>query len=1080
MVDQDRGHRRFTVAIWTGTAAIVVALWGLALLLIVSGERQAAARAERDTGNLARIIAEQTERVISEADQILRYVGYDIRKFGHWHPNLRDVMREAKTRSDVLVQLSIVDSDGRLAQTSVDSAPERISLSDREHFRVQRDDPVRGLYISKPVFGRASGRWSIQLTRAIETGDGDFGGVLVASIDPFYFSRTFQELDVGHGGAIAIIGLDGILRAQSGIDDLSIGADLGGSELMAIARRQGTGFTKATGPVDRKRRLIAFRTLPNHPLVVIASFSESAFYAELLVRRAIYVGAVAACTAALLALAWLAARQSARQATAQSTARATERRLRESEQRFRDVAETASDWFWEMGPDLRFTNLTGPLASELSKGRSLIGCTRREVALREPGDDAKWDEHDRTLAERRPFRSFEYRARLTAGDRVFSVSGRPIFDESGRFLGYRGSATDITERKMAEQRLLASETRYRRMVDAVGQPILTFDHIGIIDGVNPAAERLFGYSTADVVGGRVTTLVPAIMDAVRGDVERGADIRLETTGRRRDGSAFPLEMVLASWQVDDRRLVTGIIRDITAQKQIEDDLRQARDSADRASRLKGEFLATMSHEIRTPMNGILGALELLEGPNLDAGQRHLIDIARRSGAGLQQIIDDVLDLSKLEAGRIAVETVDFDLRQLLRDVVDLLRPLAIDKSLSLGWGTGDGVPDRLRSDPVRLRQILVNLIGNAVKFTPAGSVEVRAERAGTCGDGGLLLRISVADTGIGIPDDLRPRLFQRFTQGDGSTTRRFGGTGLGLAICRELAALLGGEIDVDSVEGEGSVFHLTIPCQPGSAAPEAAAEPVVVSTRSLSVLVAEDNEVSRSIVTAILERAGHLVTAVDDGLKALEAAAGGGFDALLMDVQMPILDGPEATRRIRALPGPAGVVPIVALTANAMKGHREALLADGMTDYLTKPVNPSRLLATLARVAGSTGPAAEPPVPVAAPPADGPPLDEAQTRSVFDAVGTAVWTVALDTFERNAAELAADIRAAIEDGSGPRAPAHALKGAAGSIGAARLARLAARIEKAPPEELERLSDRLAGELPATMAALRSFGAETVT
>ncbi|NYZ16445.1 PAS domain S-box protein [Azospirillum sp. RWY-5-1] len=1057
----------------------MAALWGLALLLIVSGERQAAARAERDTGNLARIIAEQTERVISEADQILRYVGYDIRKFGHWHPNLREVMREAKGRSDVLVQLSIVDADGRLAQTSVDSAPARINLSDREHFRVQRENPARGLFISKPVFGRTSGRWSLQLTRAIETGDGDFGGVLVASIDPFYFSRTFQELDVGDGGAIAIIGLDGILRAQSGIDDLSIGADLGDSELMTIARRQGTGFTRTTGPADRKRRLIAFRTLPNHPLMVIASFSESAFDADLLTRRTIYLGSVAACTAALLALAWLAARQSARQAMAQAMARETEGRLRESEQRFRDVAETASDWFWEMGPDLRFTNLTGPLAPELSKGRSLIGCTRQEVAVREAGDDAKWEDHHRILAEHRPFRSFEYRARLAAGERVFSVSGRPIFGESGRFLGYRGSATDITERKMAEERLLASETRYRRMVDAVGQPILTFDRSGIIDGVNPAAERLFGYTAADVVGSRVTTLVPAIMDAVRAVMERGADARLETTGRRGDGSAFPLEMVLASWRVDDRRLVTGIIRDITAQKQIEDDLRQARDSADRANRLKGEFLATMSHEIRTPMNGILGALELLEGPNLDAGQRHLIDIARRSGAGLQQIIDDVLDLSKLEAGRIAIEPVDFDLRQLLRDVVDLLRPLAIDKSLSLGWGIGEGVPARLRSDPVRLRQILINLIGNAIKFTPAGSVEVRAERAGTGGDGGLLLRLSVADTGIGIPDDLRPRLFQRFTQGDGSTTRRFGGTGLGLAICRELTTLLGGDIGVDSVEGEGSVFHLTIPCRPATAAAEAPAEPAVVANRSLSVLVAEDNEVSRSIVTAILERAGHRVTAVDDGLKALEAAARGGFDALLMDVQMPTLDGPEATRRIRALPGPAGAVPIVALTANAMKGHREALLADGMTDYLTKPVNPSILLATLARVAGPSAPAWEPPPPVAGSPVDGPPLDEVQTRSVFDAVGPAVWVVALDTFERSAADLAADIRTAIEDGSGPRPPAHALKGAAGSIGAARLARLAARIETASPDDLPRLGGRLDGELQATMAALRAFGAETV-
>ncbi|PWC46559.1 histidine kinase [Azospirillum sp. TSA6c] len=1093
----------FIAAIWTATLVIAAGLWAAALTLAHYDDAEAMARAERDSGNLARVVAEQATRTVAEADQILLFLIDDYHEHGdRWTHGITQMLRQAVERSSILVQLAVIDEHGDLIHTSVEDAPVRIHLADREHFRVHANNPAAGLFIGKPVFGRASGKWSIQLTRRISNSDGSFAGVLVASMDPFYFSRSLEELDVGLNGAVAIIGTDGILRARSLMNDRIVGRDVGESPTLQMARLRPTGFVRSASVIDGIPRLQSFRTLASYPLIVTAAFDEGSFLADTRRRQRVYLLAAAACSAGLIGLALLATRQTARLA-------ALARQLAQSEERFRDQAETASDWFWEMDADLRFSNLAGPLVPHVVNGTLPIGLRREDVALREPGDAPKWERHRQAMERREPFRNFRYRVMTAAGLRYFSVSGRPVFEESGEFRGYRGSATDITERELAANRLASSEARYRAMFEAVGQPIVTIDEHGTIDAFNRAAERLFGYRAADMVGGPMTRLMPTAMGAVHdgllatyreSDASAPRSEIRELTGRRKDGSEFPLEVTLAGWREGDRRYVTGALRDVTAQREIEASLRRAKEAADQANRAKGEFLATMSHEIRTPMNGVLGALALVEGPNLNEDQRQLLDVANRSGNALLQIIDDILDLSKLEAGKAEVEPVDFELRAVLGDSIDLLEPTACGRGLILTREVAPAVPDRVRADLRRIRQVLVNLVGNALKFTNRGGVSVRVglEGSGTgaaalAADGGFFLRFEVADTGIGIPENVQQTLFRRFTQADSSTTRRFGGTGLGLAISRELVTLMGGRIGVVSTEGKGSTFWFTVRCEPaadpssGLLAAPCAPEPVpaagdgAVHTGSvgggtaqpagLHVLVAEDNEINRDIVVTMLRRAGHRVTAVEDGLQAVRLVEEGGFDLVLMDVQMPVMDGVTATRHIRTMPGEAARLPIVALTGNVMPGHRAEYLAAGMTAYLTKPIVSADLFDVLASVAasraagGTWGDSGLPPrapmasvSPAAPSPAPSeaevwratPLLDDAQASSLRAVIGEEAWAQTVVAFRRTVGDSVAAIRAAAGREGGAVPPvriAHTLKGTAANIGAVRLSRLASLLEQ---------------------------------
>ncbi len=389
-----------------------------------------------------------------------------------------------------------------------------------------------------------------------------------------------------------------------------------------------------------------------------------------------------------------------------------------------------------------------------------------------------------------------------------------------------------------------------------------------------------------------------------------------------------------------------------------DELEVAKVKAETATVAKSEFLAAMSHEIRTPMTGVLGLADiLLDDDNFDEklspARRETVLKIKGAGQALITILNDILDLSKIQAGKIEIEYIDFNLRALIADSLELFYPTASGKSIALSAKIDPALPVTVNGDPTRIRQVLVNLLGNAVKFTDRGSVSLDATVSASR-DGGATIRFAVIDTGIGIAGERQQVLFEDFTQLDASTARKYQGTGLGLSISKRLTELMGGDIGIDSVEGEGATFWFTIPVTVSEttvAAPALdASNGEYRAVRPLRILLAEDNDLNQMIISAVLSKFGHAITVVDDGRAAIEAVRAGDFDVVLMDVRMPDMDGPDATRIIRQESNVKSAIPIIAVTADAVVENRESFIASGMNAVVTKPIDRLKLIQAINEV----------------------------------------------------------------------------------------------------------------------------------
>ena len=780
--------------------------------------------------------------------------------------------------------------------------------------------------------------------------------------------------------------------------------------------------------------------------------------------------------------------------------RHAEQALQASEEKLRQIAENIKEVFWMM-------NAAGTETLYVSPAYEQIWGRTCESLYKDPMD---WKNaihpNDREGAHEIFMKQMqgesidsEYRIRTPDGqekwicDRAF-----PIRDEAGQLIRIAGIAAEITERKLTETLLKQTADRLMLATRAGDVGVWDWDITNDVMVWDEQMFRLYGIEEGQfrhAPGAWKKKLHPEDREraleecraALSGEKSFDTEIRVVRPDGsirsvkalaqvERDGNGKPLRMIGTNWDITAQKQTADAL--LASNLQLQKETQRANNlaiEAEKATVAKSQFLANMSHEIRTPMNGVIGMNQLLLETELTPEQRGYVEVAQDSGRTLLSLIDEILDLSKIEAGKITLEDADFCLKHTVEEMLEPLRIQAGAKGLQMVSRFSPDIPESLRGDAQRLRQVLTNLIGNAIKFTDQGEISVEA-KLDSRSENAASIRFTVTDTGIGIPEDRIPALFSPFVQADASTTRKYGGTGLGLAISKQLVEMMGGTIGVSSWLGRGSTFRFTAnfgrvvaaqdqsTAKPGFFKQQKSIDPAANALprgHGELVLIAEDNPTNQQVILAQLKKLGYEAKVAANGVEAVEAVEREKFDLVLMDCQMPLMDGYEATRRIRQSIHPP--IPIIALTANAMNPDRARCLREGMDEYLAKPVELRDLATVIAKWISK--PSAGNMLPILKPPPDGPAAtifngDSVLRRLMGDRdLAGAVLRGFLEDAPSQLKRLCARLDEA--DASGTRLQAHTLKGAAATVGAEVLRALALAIETDASEgRLERCPELL--------------------
>jgi len=989
MVDSDRPvsqQRASPYPVMIAAAALVVIMVCAAGYTVWDLHERAMRETRASLAKLAMVIAEQTSRSFQQVDLALAEIAGHIAQPGavtasinaeSFHNYLADRMRGLPQ----IGNLVIADENGRMLNHALSLPVPDVDISSREQFCYLRDNADAGLFVSEPVSNKLSGAWTLYLARRLNGPRGEFRGIVQAAVRLADFEEFYQTVALGAGSSIQLLRQDGMRLAR-----YPRSAHIGSPVKNRDELQRGGEFLEIDP--DGVALYIAMHTVRGFPLAVAAAMTKEAMLGSWRRDAAVMLlGASAAIAGVLVLLLAMARRIRLLRDSEQLLARQNEslantRQLLLEAQRIgklgywlTDAAGENASW----SPQL-FEIAGLPPATNVNLG------TARSLLYPEDADDYLRQRVQVGSSQASLIQEHRW-IRPDGGLIWVRVEANPRLGPDGEVIGLFGIVQDITERKAAEARLLESQRMLSDAIESISQGFVLYDRDDRFVLANSKLRQMFpalhdllqpGVSFSDTLREWCKRAGTAT------DTDRFADWYARTmASHRAAGEPRNRRLPNGRWlQFSDHRTseggIAGLVTDITDFKAVEAALEQevadlerarndlesqkralvestaeltrARDAAEAANRAKSDFLAIMSHEIRTPMTGMIGMINLLAEMPLGEEQQRYANLALEAADGLLDVINDILDFSKLEAGRFEPEAIDFDVARLLSGILDSSRKKAVEQGLEFSLSLGHGMPGWLKGDPTRIRQVLLNLINNAIKFTSRGYVQVAASHR-VLADDTIELRIEVADSGIGIPPDVKDRLFNAFIQADTSVSRKYGGSGLGLAICDKLCRMMGGTIGLDSTHHQGSTFWFTVMCHPTM--PEVAAPALHPSDteagRPLHILVAEDSPIVATLIASLLQKKGHRADMVVNGADAVKTVQNAAYDLVLMDVQMPEMDGISAAKAIRGLAGAERAIPIIALTANAVVGQREQYLQAGMNDYVTKPIRPAALFAAIDR-----------------------------------------------------------------------------------------------------------------------------------